>query len=848
MVKLIVSVPIIKSEQRPHGVAYASKQMNRTAEKKALQFDTTHLLAILQSVPDAIVTINSRCEIVLWNTAAARMFGYTAEEALGQDVSIIMPPATADAHRRQIRRVLHGEPSRLVGTTVELVGQRKNGAEFPVELSLAMWQADRDTFFSASIRDISHRKHTQSVTRYYEFIVNTSNQLMTFIDRNHRYVAVSDAYCIAHNKPRDSLVGKTVSQVWGQEIYRQAIKPQLDRVFGSGETFQFQDWVQFHTLGKRFVEVSYSPYYGEPERVTHAVVVTQDVTDFKHAQMALEENIRQAELAYQQAITYAESLKTEVAERKHVEKLLQQLLAENNSLLEAIPLILIGLDADAVITHWNAPAENTFGISGTQMVGKPFRTAGISWNWNTIEVAIAACLSSRAAVRLTEVAYTRPDGTPGYLNITLNQFHRDIAGLTGVLLLAEDITEHRAAQEAQRMLETVVQQTAESVVITDPTGTITYVNPAFEQTTGYTTAEVLGENPRILKSDRQDAAFYRELWATITAGKVWRGRIVNRRKDGSLFTEDAAISPIFDERGKIVSYVAIKHDVTRRLHLEAQQRQMQKMEAIGQLAAGIAHEINTPTQFIGDNIGFLETACSRVERLLATYRSLAEAVEKGNTTPAMIANLKAMEKKLRLDYLRREIPMAIEEAAEGVDRVANIVKAMKEFSHPGVQEKTLTDINRAIESTITVSRNEWKYVAEVVTDFDPDLPLVLCLPGELNQAILNIIVNAAHAIANVVDREAGEKGQITISTHVVENWVEIRISDTGSGIAPEHQPHIFEPFFTTKEVGVGTGQGLAITYHIIVEKHGGTISFETAVGEGTTFTIRLPLLLPDVEE
>lgn len=798
------------------------------------------LWEFVQVMPDAIVAINSRSEIVLWNPAAAQMFGYTADEALGQPISLIMPPDVSGMHSQHVRRALGGATPRFIGSTVELTGRRKNGALFPLELSLAMWKNADGTYFSGVMRDISHRKQAAAVTRYYEFIVNTSNQMMTFIDRDHRYVAVSDAYCLAHNKTREALVGKTVSQVWGEEIYREAIKPQLDRAF-AGEAFQFRDWIDFVTLGKRFVDVSYSPYFGDADRVTHVVVVSQDVTDFKKAQDALEQNIRQTEIAYRQAITFAESLKTEVLERKRAEKALQRLLVQNNNLLEAIPLILIGLNADGIITHWNMPAETAFGVSGSQMVGKPFRAAGIGWNWNTIEVAIAACQSNRQTVRLSEVAYIRPGGETGYLNITLNQFQGEISRPLGVVLLAEDITEHRTALEAQRKLETVVRQTAENIVITDIAGTITYVNPAFERTTGYSAAEALGQNPRILKSGRQDEAFYRELWATITAGNVWRGRFVNRRKDGSLYTEEASISPVFDEHGKIVSYVAIKHDITRRLHLEAQQRQMQKMEAIGQLAAGIAHEINTPTQFIGDNVSFLQTAFRRLNRLLETYQSLVQAADSGTISPAMVTLAKETEAKLRLDYLRREIPSALAEAAEGVERVANIVRAMRDFSHPGMQEKTLTDVNRAIESTVTVSRNEWKYVAEMVTDFDPDLPLILCLPGELNQAILNIIVNAAHAIAETIDRERGEKGRITISTRTVDDWVEIRISDTGSGIAPEHQAHIFEPFYTTKEVGVGTGQGLAITYHIIVEKHGGTLSFETEPGKGTTFVIQLPL-------
>ncbi|MEJ2078686.1 MAG: ATP-binding protein [Acidobacteriota bacterium] len=193
------------------------------------------------------------------------------------------------------------------------------------------------------------------------------------------------------------------------------------------------------------------------------------------------------------------------------------------------------------------------------------------------------------------------------------------------------------------------------------------------------------------------------------------------------------------------------------------------------------------------------------------------------------------------DYLASEIPQAIEHTLEGVERVAKIVRAMKNFSHPGSEEKTPIDLNKAIENTLTVSRNEWKYHADLVADLDPALPPVPCLPGELNQVILNLVVNAAHAIADVVGDASGCKGTLAVSTRLDGAWAEIRVEDTGSGI-PEHaRDRIFDPFFTTKGVGKGTGQGLAISHSVIVDKHGGTIHFETETGGGTSFIVRLPL-------
>jgi signal transduction histidine kinase len=193
-----------------------------------------------------------------------------------------------------------------------------------------------------------------------------------------------------------------------------------------------------------------------------------------------------------------------------------------------------------------------------------------------------------------------------------------------------------------------------------------------------------------------------------------------------------------------------------------------------------------------------------------------------------------------MDYLRQEVPLAITQLEEGVANVARIVRAMKEFSHPGPVEKSAVNINRALDSTILVCRNEWKYVAEVKSDFDPQLPPVPCVAGEMNQVFLNLIVNAAHAIAASV-RDNGRKGLITVSTRRNGDWAEIRVQDTGTGIAEEIRPRVFDPFFTTKEVGKGTGQGLSIAHAVVVQKHHGAIDFESFMGTGTTFLVRLPL-------
>ena len=282
-------------------------------------------------------------------------------------------------------------------------------------------------------------------------------------------------------------------------------------------------------------------------------------------------------------------------------------------------------------------------------------------------------------------------------------------------------------------------------------------------------------------------------------------------------------------------------DITERRHLEQQLRQAQKLEAIGQLAAGIAHEINTPTQYVGDNTTFIQQSWAAISDLARAAKQVDQELQAGQILAETVAQLRQCMKEADLDYLLEEIPKAIDQSLEGVQRVAKIVHAMKEFSHPGSEEKTPLDLNRAIETTITVARNEWKYVAEVETCFAPDLPLVPCHAGELNQVVLNLLINAAQAVRQVVGEGSGEKGKIRVATKRDQDAVEISIRDTGGGIPEAIQSRIFEPFFTTKPVGQGTGQGLALAHNTIVRRHGGRLWFETVQGKGTTFYIRLPI-------
>jgi two-component system NtrC family sensor kinase len=274
---------------------------------------------------------------------------------------------------------------------------------------------------------------------------------------------------------------------------------------------------------------------------------------------------------------------------------------------------------------------------------------------------------------------------------------------------------------------------------------------------------------------------------------------------------------------------------------------VQKMESVGQLAAGIAHEINTPMQFVGDNTRFLNDAFADIEGLFSICQQLIESADQPVKRDQLVQQIEQVAGRIDLAYLRREIPAATQQSLDGIERITSIVQALKEFSHPGDQNKVALDLNQAIRNSIEVSRSQWKYIATVETDLDPSLPTTMSYPGEFNQVILNLLINAAQAIE---EKKMDEPGEIKVSSRFQNGQALIVISDTGMGMTGEVKAKIFDPFFTTKPLGKGTGQGLAICYAVIVEKHGGQISCDSEVGVGTTFSIQLPIVestLPSIQ-
>lgn len=507
------------------------------------------------------------------------------------------------------------------------------------------------------------------------------------------------------------------------------------------------------------------------------------------------------------SLDYAVAILENITERKQAEEKLREREAHLRALIETIPDLVWLKDADGVYLACNPRFERFFGATETEIVGKTdhdfLDKEQADFFRENDRVAIAAGAS---CANEEEVAYA-DDGHKEILETVKTPMYNSEGKLVGVLGVGRDITERKRAEEERERLMAAIEQVAETIVITDTDGTIQYANPYFEQCTGYTCKEAIGQNPRILNSGEHDDAFYKDMWDTLTCGDVWTGRIVNKKKDGTLFTEEATISPVRDATGKTVNYVAVKRDITHEIELNTQLRQAQKMEAVGQLAGGIAHDFNNLLQAI---LGYGYLALREVGEDGPAHAFIEEMMRAGERATTLVSQLLAFSRRQVLDM--KDVNLN--------DSIADVLKMLR----------------RVIGEHITL---------DVIGSHD--LGIVRADPGQIDQILMNLCVNARDAM--------GKSGQITIQTENV--WIDdefcgvctwarpgryvlLSVTDTGCGMDQETLGKIFEPFFTTKDVGKGTGLGLATVYGI-VRQHEGLVHVYSEVGQGTTFKIYLPL-------
>jgi two-component system cell cycle sensor histidine kinase/response regulator CckA len=423
------------------------------------------------------------------------------------------------------------------------------------------------------------------------------------------------------------------------------------------------------------------------------------------------------------------------------------------------------------------------------------------------ESPVLRALQGDPVANQEEIVRTPASGELRYRQVNSTPVRDALGSVIGAVSVVRDITEHKKADAERDRLATAIEQAAETVVITDAQGSITYVNPAFELVTGYTRAEALGQNPRILKSGVQNGAFYDTLWQTITSGRTWRGRLVNRRKDGRAFTEEATVSPVRDAAGTIRSFVAVKRDISGELDLEARLLQSQKLESVGRLAGGVAHDFNNLLTVI-----------------LSAGEDLRQAAQDGK--PSDLEEL--------------------DEILGAGKRAADLTRQLLAFARRQVIAPVPLRLNEAVRASERLLRRVIGEDIHVVEQFQPDLGVVLCDPGLLDQVVMNLVVNAKDAMPG--------GGTLTLATEDVVvglgdsvpdpemgpgPYVRLSVTDDGAGMSPDVMAHLFEPFFTTKETGKGTGLGLATVYGIVKQSNA-FVDVRSTPGHGTTFAIYFP--------
>ncbi|MEC8052731.1 MAG: response regulator [Myxococcota bacterium] len=405
------------------------------------------------------------------------------------------------------------------------------------------------------------------------------------------------------------------------------------------------------------------------------------------------------------------------------------------------------------------------------------------------------------------------------------------------------------ALEAQRLSELKMQALLDSagdaILITDPDGRIESANPHAERLFASTEESVIGKSVLDFIDDLAVQEILTEHLLAVSEleaefqSRNRRREISVRRGDGGTAVVAIKVSRLTPDDSSQLSIFMT--DITEQKRLEVKVQHTNKLEAVGQLAAGIAHEINTPIQFVGDSVGFAREATDQLLELVELYDKTLEVLPDGTVTDEAWEAIDDLREDADIEFLQKQLPLSFNRAGEGLARIAKIVRAMKEFSRRDeVLEMKNASLEEGLQSTLVVAQNEYRYVADIEESYD-DLPPVRCNLGDLNQVFLNLIVNASHAIADKIGFRPESRGTITVKTYRDGDVAVVEIGDTGDGIPPHLHERIFEPFFTTKEVGRGSGQGLAISHTIVVDKHKGQLSFETEQGVGTTFFIRLPI-------
>jgi PAS domain S-box-containing protein len=650
-----------------------------------------------------------------------------------------------------------------------------------------------ETQFATVFKDITERRQAEEALaaeqRLLGSLIESSPDHIYFKDLQGRFLRINDSLAreFKLNNPAEAL-GKTDFDFYIESDARK-FQESEQRIISTGEPVVGLEEKHNMPDGQVFwVSTTKMPQRDKTGQIIGIMGISRDITQLKNALSEMSQSKKKFQALYDNA-----------------------------------PMAFQSLDADGCFVDVNPTWLKTLGFEREDVLGKRFVDL-LHPDWKPLFEKNFPMLKTSGYVQEVQFSIRHKDGH--YLDVEFTGCigHNPDGSFKQTYCVFQDITGRKRAEAEKERLLTAINQAAEAIVITDTDGTIVYVNPAFERISGYTREEALNQNPRILKSGQQDVAFYKELWAKLIRGETWSGQFVNKKKNGSLYTEEATISPVKDSVGRIVNYVAVKRDVTDEIKVEEQLRQSQKMQSIGLLVGGVAHDFNNLLQVINS---YSEIARSSLPSRKAVAESQGEVIE--NLT---------------------EVADSLDEIAAAGARAKDLVSQLLAFSHQQVIDPTVLDLNDEIRQSLKMlGRVIGEHIQLNVVAGKQTSP-VFADKNQLHQVLMNLCVNARDAMPDggslTIETADILISQADLKIHGLSfpgHYTVLRVADTGYGMDKTTRAKIFDPFFTTKESGRGTGLGLSTVYGI-VEQNGGQIEVQSELGKGTVFTIYLPASNP----
>ena len=764
----------LKWQGRDAMLVVANDVTERKHAERALLEERELLRTLIDNMPDCIYVKDVESRFLIANRGVARLVGADSSDfLLGKTDFEFFPKELAAAYFSDEQAIIQSGQA-LVNqeeTSVDAKGSPKWLSTSKVPLR------DKHGRVIGIIgigRDITERKQAEEALRAEREL------LRTLVDNMPDYIYVKDAesrFLLANGglarlvgaKSAGDLLGKTDFDYFPRELAAGFFSDE-QAIIRSGQPLVNQEEASMDAEGNpKWTSTSKVPLRDKDGQPIGIIGIGRDITERKRAEDALRES--------NQAM---------------------------KALVDASPVAIICVDRGGNVTMVNPAAVEMFGWSEAELLGGPIPM--IPESRREIAQQLRAAVLEGNSIRDREVQARKKDGSEIDAIVSMAPL-RDAAGeIRGAMDIAVDITGRKQAEAQLRLQAAALESAANAVVITDKSGRIMWVNPAFAAMTGYSDEEIVGRNFSVLNSGKYPKSFFEQMWKTILAGRVWHGEIINRRKDGSLYTEEQTITPVRDEHGEIIRFVAIQQDVTEKKQLAQQLNQAQRMESVGRLAGGVAHDFNNLLTVV---LSYSDVLMARVDIDLQARKQLEEIKKAGS-------------------------------------RAASLTRQLLAFSRQQVLEPRFLNLNSIVTETEKMLRRLIGEDVELLTKLDPNLSSVKADPGQIEQIIMNLAVNARDAmphggklIIETTDVDLDEEYARRHPSAVPGRYVLLSVTDTGIGMDQETKAHIFEPFFTTKEMGKGTGLGLSTVYGI-VKQSGGYIWVYSELGQGSTFKIYLP--------